>query len=316
MPYNLRLVILGRDGILNVYREDHVKAPEEWQPVPGALEAVARLNHAGWHVVVATNQAGIGRGMIDMASLNSVHQRMMQRLAAVGGRLDAVFFCPHTPEDNCECRKPRPGLMKQIGSRYGIELRTVPMVCDTLRDLLAAQASEQLVHVSLSITSLDGALTRALEPRTSAPAARLRAITALREAGVPVGVMVAPVIPGLTDHELPAILEAASQAGAVAAGFTLLRLPESVGPLFLDWLERHRPLARQRVEGLIRSTRGGALDDARFGCRMRGDAAYADGIAASFKLFARKWELDRPRPPLDVTRFRPPRTADGQAYLF
>lgn len=183
-------------------------------------------------------------------------------------------------------------------------------------DLLAALAAEQLVHVSLSITSLDLALTRVLEPRTSAPAARLRAITALREAGVPVGVMVAPVIPGLTDHELPAILEAASQAGAVAAGFTLLRLPESVGPLFLDWLERHRPLARQRVESLIRSTRGGALDDARFGCRMRGDAAYADGIAASFKLFARKWELDRPRPPLDVTRFRPPRSADGQAFLF
>jgi D-glycero-D-manno-heptose 1,7-bisphosphate phosphatase len=136
-----RLVILGRDGILNVYREDHVKAPDEWEPVPGALEAVARLNHAGWHTVVATNQAGIGRGMIDMASINAVHQRMMQRLHEVGGRLDAVFFCPHTPEDNCECRKPKPGLMKQIAQRYGIELRTVPMVADTLRDLQAASAA-------------------------------------------------------------------------------------------------------------------------------------------------------------------------------
>ena len=136
-----RLVILGRDGILNVYRDDHVKAPEEWQPMPGALEAVARLNHAGWHTVVATNQAGIGRGMIDMASVNAVHQRMMQRLAAVGGRLDGVFFCPHTPEDDCDCRKPKPGLMRQIGLRYGIDLRTVPMVCDTLRDLQAAQAA-------------------------------------------------------------------------------------------------------------------------------------------------------------------------------
>jgi DNA repair photolyase len=183
-------------------------------------------------------------------------------------------------------------------------------------DLLSELAAERLVHVSLSITSLDRSLTGVLEPRTSTPEARLRAITALAAAGVPVGVMVAPVIPGLTDHELPAILDAARQAGAVAAGFTLLRLPESVGPLFLDWLERHRPLARQRVEGLIRSTRGGALDDARFGCRMRGDAAYADGIAASFKVFARKLELDRPRPPLDVTRFRPPRTPDGQGYLF
>jgi D-glycero-D-manno-heptose 1,7-bisphosphate phosphatase len=134
-----RLVILGRDGILNVYREDHVKSPDEWEPIPNALEAVARLNHAGWHTVVATNQAGIGRGMIDMASINAVHQRMMQRLAEVGGRLDAVFFCPHTPEDNCDCRKPKAGLMKQIAQRYGIELRTVPMVADTLRDLQAAR---------------------------------------------------------------------------------------------------------------------------------------------------------------------------------
>ncbi len=141
MVHILRLVILGRDGILNVYREDHVKAPEEWEPIPGALEAVARLNHAGWHVVVATNQSGIGRGMIDMASVNAVHQHMMQRLAEAGGRLDAVFFCPHTPEDDCDCRKPLPGLMKQIAQRYGIELRTVPMVGDTLRDLQAAHAA-------------------------------------------------------------------------------------------------------------------------------------------------------------------------------
>jgi len=136
-----RLVILGRDGILNVYREDHVKSPDEWEPIPGALEAVARLNHAGWHTVVATNQAGIGRGMIDMASINTVHQHMIQRLAEVGGRVDAVFFCPHTPEDNCDCRKPKPGLMNQIAQRYGIELRTVPMVVDTLRDLQAARAA-------------------------------------------------------------------------------------------------------------------------------------------------------------------------------
>ncbi|HSB21986.1 MAG TPA: D-glycero-beta-D-manno-heptose 1,7-bisphosphate 7-phosphatase [Burkholderiaceae bacterium] len=136
-----RLVIVGRDGILNVYREDHVKSPDEWQPVPGALEAVARLNHAGWHTVVATNQAGIGRGMIDMASINAVHLHMMQRLAAVGGRVDAVFFCQHTPEEDCDCRKPKPGLMRQIALRYGIDLRTVPMVCDTVRDLHAARSA-------------------------------------------------------------------------------------------------------------------------------------------------------------------------------
>jgi D-glycero-D-manno-heptose 1,7-bisphosphate phosphatase len=150
MQHIPRLVILGRDGILNAYREDHVKSPEEWQPVPGVLEAVARLNHAGWHAVVATNQSGIGRGMIDMASVNAVHLHMMQRLSAVGGRLDAVFFCPHTPEENCDCRKPKPGLMRQIALRYGIDLRTVPMVCDTLRDLQAAHAAGCEPHLVLS----------------------------------------------------------------------------------------------------------------------------------------------------------------------
>ena len=136
-----KLIILGRDGILNEFREDHIKAPEEWVAVPGALEAVSRLNHAGWHVVVATNQSGIGRGMIDMAAVNAVHAHMMQRLQAHSGRIDAVFFCPHTPEDGCDCRKPQPGMMLDIGRRYGVDLRLVPMVCDTLRDLQAAQAA-------------------------------------------------------------------------------------------------------------------------------------------------------------------------------
>jgi D-glycero-D-manno-heptose 1,7-bisphosphate phosphatase len=139
--YTTKLVILGRDGILNKYREDHVKAPGEWVPIPGALEAVARLNHAGWHTVVATNQAGIGRGLIDMASVNAIHAHMNLMLLAQGGRLDAVFFCPHTPEDGCSCRKPQPGMMRDIGQRYGVDLQHVPMVSDTLRDLQAAQAA-------------------------------------------------------------------------------------------------------------------------------------------------------------------------------
>ena len=167
----VKLVILGRDGILNEYRDDHVKAPNEWMPIDGALEAVARLNHAGWHTVVATNQSGIGRGMIDMASVNAVHAHMNQQLMSVGGRVDAVFFCPHTPEDKCDCRKPLPGLMKEIGKRYGIDLRMVPMVADTLRDLLAAQAAgcephlvrsgrasalteEQLAHISSQVPTV------------------------------------------------------------------------------------------------------------------------------------------------------------------
>jgi D-glycero-D-manno-heptose 1,7-bisphosphate phosphatase len=142
-----KLVILGRDGILNQFRDDHVKEPAEWLPIPGALEAVARLNHAGWHAVVATNQAGIGRGMIDMASLNAVHAHMMKLLAQHGGRIDAVFFCPHTPQENCDCRKPLPGMMHQIAQRYGVNLAEVPMVCDNERDLLAAQAAGCQPHL-------------------------------------------------------------------------------------------------------------------------------------------------------------------------
>ena len=142
-----KLVILGRDGILNRFREDHVKDPSEWDAIPGALEAVARLNHSGWHVVVATNQAGIGRGMIDMASVNTVHQHMNKLLMAKGGRFDAVFFCPHTPEDQCDCRKPLPGMMKDIVRRYGVEAASVPMVADTLRDLQAALAAGCQPHL-------------------------------------------------------------------------------------------------------------------------------------------------------------------------
>jgi len=143
-----KLVILGRDGILNVFRDDHVKAPQEWIPIEGALEAVARLNQAGWHAVVATNQSGIGRGLVDMTSLNAIHQHMMHMLAARGGRIDAVFICPHVPEDGCSCRKPKPGLMLQIAERYGIDdLASVPMVCDTSRDLQAAAAAGCEPHV-------------------------------------------------------------------------------------------------------------------------------------------------------------------------
>jgi D-glycero-D-manno-heptose 1,7-bisphosphate phosphatase len=137
----VKLIILGRDGILNDFRDDHVRAPEEWFAIPGALEAVSLLNHAGWHAVVATNQSGIGRGMIDMAAVNAVHAHLLKQLVAVGGRIDAVFFCPHTPEDGCDCRKPLPGLMRDIGKRYGVDLKHVPMVGDTLRDLQAAAAA-------------------------------------------------------------------------------------------------------------------------------------------------------------------------------
>jgi D-glycero-D-manno-heptose 1,7-bisphosphate phosphatase len=143
----IKLVVFGRDGVLNHFRQDHVKSPDEWLPISGALDAVSRLNHAGWHAVVATNQSGIGRGMIDMASVNAVHAHMNQQLLAHGGRFDAVFYCPHTPEDQCDCRKPRPGLLHEIGRRYSADLASVVTVGDTLRDLQAAHAAGAEPHL-------------------------------------------------------------------------------------------------------------------------------------------------------------------------
>ena len=111
----MKLCILDRDGTINEDRDDFVKTPDEWVPIPGALEAIARLNHAGWRTVLATNQSGLGRGMFEMATLNQIHVKMNQALAQHGGRIDAVFFCPHTPGEGCTCRKPLPGLMQLIG---------------------------------------------------------------------------------------------------------------------------------------------------------------------------------------------------------
>jgi D-glycero-D-manno-heptose 1,7-bisphosphate phosphatase len=135
-----KLIILDRDGTINEDRDDYVKSPEEWLPIPGALEAIARLNHAGWHAVVATNQSGLGRGLFDMATLNAMHVKMNRLLAEQGGRIDAVFFCPHAPADACRCRKPLSGLFEQIGERFGVDLADVPVVGDSQRDLQAGVA--------------------------------------------------------------------------------------------------------------------------------------------------------------------------------
>ena len=146
----IKLVILDRDGTINRASDEFVKSPEEWQPLPGALEAISRLNHAGFHVVLATNQSGLGRGLFDMAALNAVHARMVKSLAAAGGRIDAIFYCPHAPDEGCDCRKPAPGLLRQIQERYGIELKGVPFVGDSLRDLQAAESVGCAPHLVLT----------------------------------------------------------------------------------------------------------------------------------------------------------------------
>jgi D-glycero-D-manno-heptose 1,7-bisphosphate phosphatase len=147
---NTKLVILDRDGTINVDSDEFIKSPEEWHPIEGALEAIGRLNHAGYHVVVATNQSGLGRGLMDVASLNAIHDKMNKQLSKVGGRIDAIFYCPHAPEESCQCRKPAPGLLEQIAERYGMGLEGVPFVGDSLRDLQAAQAAGCRPHLVLT----------------------------------------------------------------------------------------------------------------------------------------------------------------------
>ena len=145
-----KLVILDRDGTINEDSAEFVKSPAEWEPLPGALEAIARLNHAGWHVVVASNQSGLGRGLFDVDMLNAIHTKMHKALAAVGGRIDAVFYCPHAPTEGCRCRKPESGLFEQIGERYGVDLADVPAVGDTLRDVQAGSAVGCQPHLVLT----------------------------------------------------------------------------------------------------------------------------------------------------------------------
>ncbi len=146
----MKLVILDRDGTINEDSDEFVKTPEEWTPLPGALEAIARLNHAGWHVVIASNQSGLGRGLFDVSTLNAMHAKMHKLLAAVGGRVDAVFYCPHAPDEGCRCRKPEPGLFEQIGERYGLDLHGVPAVGDSARDVLAGVAAGCEPHLVLT----------------------------------------------------------------------------------------------------------------------------------------------------------------------
>lgn len=183
-------------------------------------------------------------------------------------------------------------------------------------DLLVPMAREKVIHVSISLNSLDVKLARSMEPRASAPGARLRAIRELAAAGIPVRALVAPVIPGLNDHEIPAVLEAAKEAGARSASYILLRLAHTVAPVFLDWLAREQPDRAERIESRIRATRDGKLSESSFGKRMRGTGEVAEQIRQVFRLFARKYGLDGDLPAYDCSKFRTPRSRSGQLWLF
>lgn len=136
-----KLIILDRDGVINEDSDDFIKSAAEWQPIPGSLEAIARLNRAGYRVVIASNQSGIGRGLFDVKALAGVHQRLRSELHSLGGHVDAIFYCPHHPNDDCACRKPRTGLFTEIADRFNTSLDTVPAIGDSLRDLQAARAA-------------------------------------------------------------------------------------------------------------------------------------------------------------------------------
>jgi D-glycero-D-manno-heptose 1,7-bisphosphate phosphatase len=150
-------IILDRDGVINYDSVDYIKSPQEWRPIPGSLEAIARLHRAGYKVVVATNQSGVGRGLLSMDTLAAIHTRMLEAVRKQGGEIDAIFFCPHTPEDRCDCRKPAPGLLKEIAKRLQMDLVGVYVIGDAERDVLAARqvmASPVLVRTGKGAQTL------------------------------------------------------------------------------------------------------------------------------------------------------------------
>lgn len=154
----MKLIILDRDGVINEDSDDYIKSPDEWLPIKGSLEAIAKLTQAGYKVVVVTNQSGVSRGFFDMDVLNSIHGKMIRLVEDAGGVIDAVFFCPHSDTQNCTCRKPKPGMFEQIEERFHVDLAGVPAVGDSLRDLQAAasvNAQPLLVRTGKGLRTLN-----------------------------------------------------------------------------------------------------------------------------------------------------------------
>lgn len=223
-------------------------------------------------------------GVLVMSGVTDPYQPVERRLGITRGCLKVL----------AECRNPVAIVTKN---------HLVTRDCD----LLAELSTHQAAAVFVSLTTLDRSLARAMEPRTASPDHRLDAIRRLSAAGVPVGVMTAPIVPGLTDHEIPCLLEAAAQAGANFAGYTVLRLPHAVAPLFAEWLECHVPAKKEWVLSRIRQIREGGLNDARFGSRMRGEGIYAQQIRDLFRIGRRRSGLERSAPELSAAAFRRPR---------
>ena len=208
-----------------------------------------------------------------------------QRIA-LGGNTDVY----QPIEKHLEITRGLMGVLQEFEQPYSIVTKSSLILRDL--DMLSEMAARGLVHVYLSVTTLDASLKRIMEPRAASPAARLRTVSMLSEAGVPVGMMVAPVIPIINDHEIEAILEAGSRAGAQTARYILLRLPNEVRPLFEEWLQAHFPERQAHVMNAIRATRGGRDNDPRFGSRMKGEGVIADVISRRFQIAAKRLGLD------------------------
>ena len=231
--------------------------------------------------------------MIAMGTNTDPYQPTERRLQLTRGVLQVLERCDHP---------------------VGIVTKSALVTRDA--DILSRMAERRLATVSISVTTLDRDMARTMEPRASTPAKRVAAIRALRDAGVPIGVMVAPIVPGLTDHEIETILEAARTAGADRAGYVVLRLPREVRELFLEWLSVHAPNKAKRVLTLLRGMRAGRLNDPDFGTRMSGSGPYAELIAARFAAATRRLGLERRGPTLDTGLFRPPSRDPAQLSLF
>lgn len=188
----MKLIILDRDGVINQDSDAFIKSPAEWIPIPGSLEAIARLNQAGYKVVVCTNQSGVARGFFDIVTLNAIHQKMHQAAQAVGAHIAAIFFCPHAAEDNCDCRKPKPGMLHDVAKRFGVPLKGLPTVGDSLRDLQAGFVAGCVPYLVLTGK---GAKTR-------------------DKGGLPPGTVIFPNLEQLVNHLLAGSQEAGSEKTA------------------------------------------------------------------------------------------------------
>jgi DNA repair photolyase len=278
----------------------------------GCIYCYARPSHA-W--------LGLSPGLDFETKLLAKHDAaeiLERELAHPGYRCQAIALGtntdPYQPQERrLEITRRILAVLAQCRHPLTIVTKSAAVTRDL--DLLAPMAADGLARVAISVTTLDPALARTLEPRAAAPHRRLEAIRALSEAGIPTAVMVAPIIPGLNDQEIEAVLEAAAAAGAGQAAHTLVRLPHEVKELFAAWLEAHAPLRAAHILSLIRQCRGGRLNDPNFGSRMRGQGAYAELIGTRVALARRRLGLNREHPPLRTDLFEPPRMSQRQLRL-